>query len=467
MSDNTRIVKPGEAMPAIPMRRDLIKGLVLERQVGAGATARVYLATDAADPTRRYAVKFLSSILSYQEDAMRRWKREAEMLLALNHPHIVKGYSFGIVEERPYLVMEFLAGESLAERLKRLEKLGEEEVMDIARATLLALEEAHRHRIVHRDIKPANIVRLNDGTIKVTDFGLAKDLDDTSLTVPGSIVGTPLYVSPEQAAGGEVTIQSDLYSLGVTLFHLVAGQPPFRELNTSLLLTRKITDDVPDVRTVAPAVSPTLAFLIKRLCQRRLEDRPSTPAEAMGLLERLLAGEMTMEVFVPEAATPPPSPLRPAPVDAIHSEATVLRTVVDDSEVHARPHYLDKGRVLFYEDDLSRELYILMSGSVEVLKAGRTIATISEEGAFIGEMSPLRGAPRSATVVAREDSVLLVVPEDKFHQFFTRHPAVCLLLARTLASRLEATNVQLAQSRERLATVSRHVQEMSALLRQT
>jgi CRP/FNR family transcriptional regulator/CRP/FNR family cyclic AMP-dependent transcriptional regulator len=123
--------------------------------------------------------------------------------------------------------------------------------------------------------------------------------------------------------------------------------------------------------------------------------------------------------------------------------------------------------VLFYEDDLSRELYILMSGSVEVLKAGRTIATISEEGAFIGEMSPLRGAPRSATVVAREDSVLLVVPEDKFHQFFTRHPAVCLLLARTLASRLEATNVQLAQSRERLATVSRHVQEMSALLRQT
>lgn len=143
----------------------------------------------------------------------------------------------------------------------------------------------------------------------------------------------------------------------------------------------------------------------------------------------------------------------------------VLSTLVGDEEVHALPHFLKGGQVLFYEDDTSMDCYILMSGRVEVLKSGRSIATIEQEGSFIGEMSPLRGAPRSATVVAREDTVLLVVKEDQFHPFLSRHPDMAIHLARSLAERLETTNVQLSQQGQKLANISRLVQEMGALMR--
>ena len=465
MHHTTQMVDPMNPLAAVPMRRDIVPGLEIDRQIGAGATAKVFLAFDPKDPTRRFAVKFLSTFLSYQEDAMARWRREAEMIIALDHPNIVKGYHWGLSEDRPYLVMEYLAGESLADRLRRLEKLPEEEVLAIAEAVLKGLTAAHARNMIHRDIKPANIIWLNDGTIKVTDFGLAKDLGDQTLTMTGAIVGTPIYISPEQATARDVGIQSDLYSLGVTLFHLAAGEPPFKELNTSLLLTKKITDDVPDVRHVAPEVSSTLAFLINRLTQRSLTERLANPVEALALLKQLQSGEMTISTFVPTAHAMGPRPLRPVKKEDFASDDLVLTTLAGDSAVEARPHYLDDNQVLFYEDDTSRECYILMSGSVDVLKSGRAIATINEQGAFIGEMSPLRGAPRSATVVARADTVLLVIPEEQFHEFFSRHPEVTLALARSLASRLDAMNQQLSQARERLANLNKHVQEMGTMLR--
>lgn len=461
--DTTRIFPVRDAAPS-SLRPDLIEGVILDRQIGAGATAKVYLAYDASDRAQRYAVKFLSAVLSFQEDALRRWKREAEVLLRLDHPNIVKGIRYGLVEERPFLVMEYLQGESLADRLRREERLPESEVLEIARASLRGLDAAHRAGIIHRDIKPANIIRLNDGSIKLTDFGLARDDSDDDLTMTGAIIGTPIYISPEQATGAVVSIQSDLYSLGTTLFHLAAGQPPFKELNTSLLLTRKITDDVPDIRLVEPSISGTLAFLVDRLCQRALDQRPGTPAEGLELLDRLESGELTTTAQ-PAASKSGKSRLQPLKSGDLGSDDLVLTTLVGDEEVHAAPHFLRSGEVLFYEDDTSKDCYILMSGKVEVLKSGRPIAVIDKEGSFIGEMSPLRGAPRSATVVARQDTVLLVVKEDQFHAFLSRHPEMAIHLARSLAERLETTNVRLSQQGQKLTNLSRLVQEMNGLMK--
>lgn len=463
MIETTRIV-PGGASTSPPMKPDLIPGLVIDRQIGSGATARVYLAVDSADPTKRYAVKFLSAVLSHQEDSLRRWKREAEVLLRLDHPNIVRGVRHGMIEDRPYLVMEYLQGESLADRLRREEKLSEPEVLAVALACLSALDAAHRQGVIHRDVKPANIVRLNDGSIKLTDFGLAHDESDDSLTMAGAIVGTPVYLSPEQATGGEVTIQSDLYALGTTLYHLASGRPPFKELNTSLLLTRKITDDVPDVRHHEPSVSGVLAFLISELCQRSPGSRPRTPSAALKLLDQLQSGELaTPCIDISESQRRGPQPMTR---ESLNSEEVVLKTLVGDETINTRPLFLQRGEVLFYEDDASLECYILMSGRVEILKAGRPIATIEQEGAFIGEMSPLRKAPRSATVVAREDSVVLMIPESGFHDFLTRHPDMAILLARSLAERLESTNIQLASANKKIGALSRHVTEMTGIIQE-
>lgn len=462
--ETTRIV-PGGVSGAPSLRPDLIPGIILDRHIGSGATARVYLAFDVENPDIRYAVKFLTAFLSYQEDSLRRWKREADVLLRMDHPNIVKGVRYGLIEDRPYLVMEYLQGETLADRLKREERLPEKEVLHIARSCLAALVAADKEGVIHRDIKPANIIRLNDGTIKLTDFGLAADEMDESLTVAGAIIGTPVYLSPEQATGAEVTIQSDLYSLGTTLFHLATGRPPFKELNTSLLLTRKITDDVPDVRHFEPGLSAMFAYLVTELCHRSATARPERPAGALRMLDQLESGELTT------TSHHDPIPIgragaQPINREELKSDDLVLTTLVGDDSIHSRPHFLRRGEVLFYEDDDSLECYILMSGCVEILKAGRTIATIDQEGAFIGEMSPLRKAPRSATVVAREDTVLLVIPEEEFHEFLKRHPEMAIVLARSLAERLETMNRQLTAANQKIGALSRHVNEMAALVQE-
>jgi serine/threonine protein kinase len=273
-----------------------------------------------------------------------------------------------------------------------------------------------------------------------------------------------MYVSPEQAAGEvDIGIQSDLYSLGATLFHLSTGSPPFSELNTSLLLTRKLTEDVPDLRTVNPTASPALAHLVAKLCQRFVEHRPRNPAAALVILDQLESGELAVSEKVP-APTDPRAKLRPAEDYEVEPGNAILQTIVTDEQLSAKPHFLEKEQVLFYEDDQSRDCYLLLSGSVDVLKAGRRIATISKPGSFLGEMSPLRGEPRSATVLAAEQTVLLVIPEAKFHEFFSRHAPLAMELARSLAERLEHTNQAYRDATARLVAVQKTVRRLNAEL---
>lgn len=464
MMDTTQLVDP--AALGLAIRPDLIEGVTLIRQLGAGATSTVFQGIDSADPKKSYAIKVLTQYLVTQEDARRRWDREAELLLQLDHPNIVKAIRTGVAEGRPYLMMEYLQGETLNDRLRRMGKLPEEEIFAIAGATLAALQLAGSRRIIHRDIKPANMIRLADGTVKLMDFGLAKLAEDKSLTMTGAIVGTPLYVSPEQArCDTEITPQSDLYSLGVTLFHLACGTPPFSELNTSLLLTRKITDDVPDIRLVDPAISGALAFFIHKLTGRFCENRPKDATAAAELLDQLRRGVLTTTHFAVETRT---SRARGRPATAAEMPAElysqVVETITHDDQLQSKPQFLQAGEVLFYEDDISEDCYILLSGAVEVLKSGRKVATIDEPGAFIGEMGPLRQAPRSATVVARESTVLLTILKADFNNFFTRHPEMMMTMALSLAQRLHSTTMELHEKQAQMARLSKMVNEMKAVL---
>ncbi len=446
------------------LKADMISGIRLDRQIGSGATSSVFLAHDEQDPKKKYAVKILSPFLVMQEAPRKRWDREVSVLIQLDHPNIVRGYRHGVVEGRPFLVMEFLQGETLMDRLQRKGQLKEKEVYHVARTVLEALCAGQELGILHRDIKPANLLWTNDDTIKVMDYGLAKFKDDAGMTTTGAIVGTPIYVSPEQAAGETVlTVQTDLYSLGVTLFHLATGRPPFTELNTSLLLTRKITDDLPDARTIDQNISPPLAYLIRKLSARDRMDRPETPEKALTLLGQLERGELTTSDIIPEAKNAL-APLRPVSKSQVPVGNFVLDTMTGDEQLETVPIFLRPGEVLFYEDDNSRECYVLMSGAVEIIKSGRRIAELEEPGSFIGEMSPLNDVPRSATVVARDDVILLRITESDFTEFFSRRPEMALALARTLAKRLDKTSDDLNETNSKLANAGRLIRELSAIM---
>jgi len=192
MSDGDRL----DGAPVIP-------GYRLVRLLGEGGMGRVYLAEDEA-LGRRAAVKVMPARRVDGEDARARFLREARLLASVEHPNVVRVYAFGEAEGQPYLVMEYVEGESLADRLRRERRLGQPEALRIARAVTEALAAAWESGVVHRDVKPSNILVDRNGHVRVADFGLAKptvDSADPTLTREGAIVGSPAYMSPEQGRG--------------------------------------------------------------------------------------------------------------------------------------------------------------------------------------------------------------------------------------------------------------------------
>lgn len=193
----------------------------LERRLGAGGMASVWLAHDER-LGRPVAIKVISDVLASDPPYVARFRREARMAAALSHPHLVEVFDFGTERQRPYMVMEYMPGGSLADVLGR----SEAEVFDpesVARALLDALAAIHEAGIVHRDVKPANVLIGSDGQIKLTDFGIARPDDATSLTQTGQVVGTARYLAPEVARGQPATPQSDLYASGVLLEQFARG----------------------------------------------------------------------------------------------------------------------------------------------------------------------------------------------------------------------------------------------------
>src|SRR3954468_12977525 len=244
----------------------------LDAQIGAGGMSTVYRAFDQT-LERQVAVKLMHREIASDSDQLERFRREARAVAQLSHPHIVGVIDAGEDEGRPYIVFEYVEGETLKERIRRMGRLPIDEAIAYAIEIARALGCAHSHEIVHRDIKPQNVLIDGEGSAKVTDFGIARSLRDDGLTADGRVLGTTDYVSPEQALGHEVNGQSDIYSLGVMLYEMLVGDVPFHGENQVAVAMKHVRDELPDVQRLRPEVSAALAPVVDRATAKDLDRR--------------------------------------------------------------------------------------------------------------------------------------------------------------------------------------------------
>ncbi|MBI3725033.1 serine/threonine protein kinase [bacterium] len=253
---------------------------VLER-IAEGGMGAVFKGEDRLSGSP-VALKVLAGERARRDPDAARFLREARLACVLKHEGIVRGLGFGTDRGLRYFAMELVPGESLRRRLRR-GPLSEREAAAVGREAARALAYAHARGVVHRDVKPDNILigeggdlaEPAPGRVKVCDLGLAREAGvDATVTTSGASIGTPRYMSPEQARGEkDVDVRSDVYSLGVTLFHALTGSPPFPEESGIVVMSRHLFDAVPDVRALRPAVSPALAEVVSKMTRRRREDR--------------------------------------------------------------------------------------------------------------------------------------------------------------------------------------------------
>jgi tRNA A-37 threonylcarbamoyl transferase component Bud32 len=262
----------------------------LEARIGAGGMSTVYRATDET-LQRQVAIKLMNREIASDSDQLERFRREARAVAQLSHPHIVGVIDYGEDDSRPYIVFEYVEGETLKERIRRTGRLPTTEAVAYAIEIARALGVAHARHIVHRDVKPQNVLIDEEGRAKVTDFGIARTLDEEGLTADGRVLGTTDYVSPEQALGRPVTGQSDLYSLGVVLYEMLTGEVPFKGENQVAVAMKHVREELPDVQAKRPEVSSALAAIVDTATAKRVEDRYADDAELVADLEDVLAIE--------------------------------------------------------------------------------------------------------------------------------------------------------------------------------
>ena len=269
----------------------------IEREIGTGGMGTVYLATHL-DLERPVAVKIIRREFASDADVADRFLREARTMAKLRHPNAAMIFDAGnLPDGRHFIVMEFVEGETLSQALAREGRFSFTRAVDIATQICDVLEEAHRIGIVHRDLKPSNIL-LGKRGVCVLDFGVAKVLASSAestfthaSTGSGQLIGTPRYMSPEQCLGQRVGARSDLYSLGVLTYEMLAGRPPFVDPLQSALLVKQATVPAPPLPRLRQDIPRPLALAVHGLLAKRPEDRPRTAAMAKMLLERSLTQE--------------------------------------------------------------------------------------------------------------------------------------------------------------------------------
>ena len=250
----------------------------IQERLGRGSMGEVYLATDEG-LGRQVALKILAEAHRENPELRARFVREARAMAMLSHPHVVQVFDIDEHQNLPYFVMEFLPGSDLSTLLKQTGGIAPQEAAQIILFAVQGLQAAADKGVVHRDIKPANIIVTEDGSVKLTDFGLAKQINvDPELTAAGVVVGTPDYIAPEQARGDAMDSRADIYALGCSLYHLIAGKPPFRLAdgpNTYMaIINRHISAPRPRLTDRFPDMDPALATLCLRMMAISPEERP-------------------------------------------------------------------------------------------------------------------------------------------------------------------------------------------------
>lgn len=275
----------------------------VQELVGEGATAAVYRGLDLR-LQRTVGIKVL---LPYVDSTTRqRFQREAHSAAQLNHPNIMAIFDVGEENDRAFLVVEYVEGEPLYNFIPSAPR----RAADFARQICLALDYAHRRNVIHRDIKPANIHITPDGVVKIMDFGLAITPESKRLTAMGRIIGTPAYLSPEQAQGLKLDHRTDLYSLGIVLYELVTGVLPFDADDIGVLLLQQVKKTPKPPRDLAPEVPPALEAIILRAMEKEPQNRYASAAEMAEALEAFLNEDEAhmRSTAAPRAPSPAPEP---------------------------------------------------------------------------------------------------------------------------------------------------------------
>jgi serine/threonine-protein kinase len=259
----------------------------LGSKLGSGGMSTVYLAHDEV-LDRPVAVKLLHREISEEADQLERFRREARAAARLSHPNLVSVIDAGEDGGRPYIVFEYVEGETLKRRIQQVGGLSVDEAVAYAIEIGRGLTAAHGRKLVHRDVKPQNVLIDLDGRAKVTDFGIARSLESKGLTATGRVLGTTDYCSPEQAMGEDVDERSDVYSLGVVLYEMLSGDVPFQAETQVGVAMKHVNEPIPDIKARRPEVSAAVAAVVDRATAKDPRDRYSSVAEMVRDLESTL-----------------------------------------------------------------------------------------------------------------------------------------------------------------------------------
>ena len=261
-------------------RRELAEDYDVEKEIGRGGMAVVYRANER-DLRRSVALKVLPPGLALGASVVERFKREAQMAASLDHPNIIPIYRVGQTASMLYLAMRYVEGRSLDSVIAQQGALAVPAVISVLRSASAALTYAHEHGIVHRDIKGANILIDTSGRVIVTDFGVARAVENASMTTTGSVIGTPYFMSPEACAGKVAGPQADQYSLGVVAFQMLTGAVPFHADTLAAIMNHHLITPVPDITGVRKDVPVALIAVLKRMLSKDPAQRYGTTRELL------------------------------------------------------------------------------------------------------------------------------------------------------------------------------------------
>lgn len=309
--------QPIEADPELAEKlRDDVKGeFIVERELGRGGMAIVYLARDAA-LGRKVAIKVLPPELTFGQGMVERFKREARTAATLDHHHIIPIFRVSTGGKLFWYAMKYLDGESLGDVLEREHQLPVDRAASILGQTAEALGYAHQHSVVHRDIKPPNIMLDAKDWVTVTDFGIAKAIDTSSLTGTNAMIGTPYYMSPEQCTGKKVvTGAADQYALGVVAYQMLSGHLPFTGDSVIEIVHKHVVEPVPPLETLVPSLPPALIAVVSRALAKTPEERFPTVTEFARAFAQAAHARPSLDLAAPTTQMPalelPPHTPRP------------------------------------------------------------------------------------------------------------------------------------------------------------
>ena len=320
----------------------------LEAKLGSGGMSTVYLARDET-LDRPVAVKVMHREMSEQPDQLERFRQEARAVAKFSHPNVVSVIDAGEDGGYPYIVFEYVEGETLKQRISRVGALDTQEALAYAIEVARGLTVAHARHLVHRDIKPQNILIDSEGRAKLTDFGISRQLEQDGMTVTGRVLGTTDYVAPEQAMGQSVDPRCDIYSLGVVLFEMLVGQVPFHADSQVGVAMKHVNEELPDVQRRRPEVSASLALVVERSTAKRPDDRYQHIGEMIDDLSTALeveaarAGSTTGEATSVLDAVPPPK--RKLSSRARWSWATIVALLVVAAAALVAVQLISSGKI--------------------------------------------------------------------------------------------------------------------------